>query len=179
MKNNSGSSGYTGLSSSGVSKGKKTLDVFFYLENIRLYNIIIDSYCLSSDLITSSINLKRQLVEYLQDALMKGNIGVYSKIELKLDREVKEYYLPSIDFREYFNIDSNNVFGDMLKKHGVCKEPDTESCAFYPRFKTREEGEFFINDINNLFTNCFFGKEVITSPRLRGLLKELTVDKKT
>lgn len=95
-------------------------------------------------------------------ARREGGDWVWSRDEIKLDKETGEFTLSSVDICWAFGCEGhNNLKTNMERVHKINTtdyEWDTEYSAWYPRFKTREAAERCIDDVNKVFDKRYLVK---------------------
>jgi hypothetical protein len=130
-----------------------------WIENLGTVQKLIGSGVILTDLSF----LESNIISLVKNARKNGDNWIWTDDDIQIQNrdgdEVKKgekdcvYILPSVDIAGHLDIESNNHLESFLKKRKKNLKCmwDTESSAWYPRFKDREDAERCINVINELF----------------------------
>lgn len=140
--------------------------LFNWLDHINITQSLINSNVLAH---TDELRrLTRDIANLIREGRKQGVPWVWGYEDIQEDVHPQgsdyDYFLPSVDLAPYLGLESNHKLKAFFKKHEpkVVKHTlwDTESSAWYPGFKTKEDAVAMVDAVNRLFDARYLnGKE--------------------
>lgn len=103
------------------------------------------------------ISIECGIWELIRNGRANNIPWIWSYETIDVTAHDKDIVLPSIDLARHFGLNDNNDLPEYFEKHGIGEgiDWDTESGAWYPKFKTLQDAKNCIDNINELFDKLY------------------------
>ncbi len=126
--------------------------LFSLVEKFYWLKELVANEILASESRSTALNLSIKISKIIKDARESGYNWLWAEEDISYDEEYEDFSLPSVDLCYLLGLENNNKIENFLKSKNYNDENfilDTESGAWYPKFKTREAALNMITYMNS------------------------------